>query len=140
VQATTEQPQLLLLLRVQQNYMLLRQLSCSGLGHKPPPTGCQPLVNTLQSYPEVAARAEAANALLSHRLERAWPLLRVAFHRDAEWLLRCGVLSSVAEHPEMDTERLLQMGSLASTAPTVPCGWVVLKSLAARCSRLTLLN
>ena len=114
VQATPEQAEPLLLLGLQQNDMLLRQLSCSGLGHKPTPAGWDPLVNTLQCDPEVAVRAEAANALVSHGLERAWPLLLEAFQRDAEWLLRCSVLSAVAEHPEMDPERLQQIGALAS--------------------------
>ena len=114
VQATPEQAEPLLLLGLQQNDMLLRQLSCSGLGNKPTPAGWQPLVNTLQADPEVAVRAEAANALVSHGLERAWPLLLEAFQRDAEWLLRCSVLSAVAEHPEMDPERLQQIGALAS--------------------------
>jgi HEAT repeat protein len=104
----------LLLLGLQQDDMLLRQLSCSGLGHKPTPAGWQPLVDTLQGDPEVAVRAEAANALVSHGLERAWPLLLAAFQRDAEWLLRCSVLSAVAEHPEMAPELLLQLGGLAS--------------------------
>ena len=115
VQATPEQAEPLLLLGLQQNDMLLRQLSCSGLGHKPTPAGWEPLVNTLQGDPEVAVRAEAANALVSHGLERAWPLLLAAFQRDAQWLLRCSVLSAVAEHPEMDPERLQQIGALAST-------------------------
>jgi HEAT repeat protein len=105
VQATPEQAEPLLLLGLQQNDMLLRQLSCSGLGHKPTAAGWQPLVDV---------RAEAANALVSHGLERAWPLLWQAFQRDGEWLLRCSVLSAVAEHPEMDPERLLQLGALAS--------------------------
>ena len=124
VQATPEQAEPLLLLGLQQNDMLLRQLSCSGLGHKPTPAGWQPLVNTLQGDPEVAVRAEAANALVSHGLERAWPLLWEAFQRDAEWLLRCSVLSAVAEHPEMDPERLQQIGALASadTDSTVRVG------------------
>ena len=115
VQATPEQAEPLLLLGLQQNDMLLRQLSCSGLGHKPTPAGWQPLVNTLQGDPEVAVRAEAANALVSHGLERAWPLLLAAFQRDTEWLLRCSVLSAVAEHPDMSQERLLELGALAST-------------------------
>ena len=114
VQATPEQAEPLLLLGLQQNDMLLRQLSCSGLGHKPTPAGWEPLVNTLQGDPEVAVRAEAANALVSHGLERAWPLLLAAFQRDAEWLLRCSVLSAVAEHPEMRPDRLLELGALAS--------------------------
>jgi len=114
VNATPEQAEPLLLLGLQQNDMLLRQLSCSGLGHKPTPAGWEPLVNTLQGDPEVAVRAEAANALVSHGLERSWPLLLEAFQRDTEWLLRCSVLSAVAEHPEMDPERLQQIGVLAS--------------------------
>ena len=114
VNATPEQAEPLLLLGLQQDDMLLRQLSCSGLGHKPTPAGWQPLVDTLQGDPEVAVRAEAANALVSHGLERAWPLLLAAFQRDAEWLLRCSVLSAVAEHPEMAPELLLQLGGLAS--------------------------
>jgi HEAT repeat protein len=113
VNATPEQAEPLLLLGLQQDDMLLRQLSCSGLGHKPTPAGWQPLVATLQGDPEVAVRAEAANALVSHGLERAWPLLLAAFQRDAEWLLRCSVLSAVAEHPEASAEQLLQLAQLA---------------------------
>jgi hypothetical protein len=97
VDATPEQAEPLLLLGLQQSDMLLRQLSCSGLGHKPTPAGWEPLVHTLQNDPEVAVRAEAANALVSHGLERAWPLLLEAFQRENEWLLRCSVLSAVAE-------------------------------------------
>jgi HEAT repeat protein len=113
VNATPEQAEPLLLLGLQQDDMLLRQLSCSGLGHKPTPAGWQPLVDTLQGDPEVAVRAEAANALVSHGLERAWPLLLAAFQRDTEWLLRCSVLSAVAEHPEASAEQLLQLAQLA---------------------------
>ena len=113
VNATPEQAEPLLLLGLQQDDMLLRQLSCSGLGHKPTPAGWQPLVDTLQGDPEVAVRAEAANALVSHGLERAWPLLLAAFEREAEWLLRCSVLAAVAEHPEATAEQLLQLAQLA---------------------------
>ena len=113
VDATPEQAEPLLLLGLQQSDMLLRQLSCSGLGHKPTPAGWEPLVHTLQNDPEVAVRAEAANALVSHGLERAWPLLLEAFQRENEWLLRCSVLSAVAEHPQMSAEQLLEIGSLA---------------------------
>jgi len=70
-------------------------------------------VHTLQHDPEVAVRAEAANALVSHGLERAWPLLLEAFQRENEWLLRCSVLSAVAEHPEARPEALLQVAQLA---------------------------
>lgn len=113
VDATPEQAEPLLLLGLQQNDMLLRQLSCSGLGHKPTPAGWDPLVHALQHDPEVAVRAEAANALVSHGLARAWPLVLEAFQRDNEWLLRCSVLSAVAEHPEMSPAQLLEIGRLA---------------------------
>lgn len=113
VTATPEQAEPLLLLGLQQNDMLLRQLSCSGLGHKPTPAGWEPLVHTLQNDPEVAVRAEAANALVSHGLQRAWPLLLEAFRRENEWLLRCSVLSAVAEHPEITADQLLEIARLA---------------------------
>ena len=113
VDASPEQAEPLLLLGLQQSDMLLRQLSCSGLGHKPTPAGWDPLVNTLQHDPEVAVRAEAANALVSHGLDRAWPLLLAAFEREAEWLLRCSVLSAVAEHPDASPEQLLALAQLA---------------------------
>jgi len=113
VEATPEQAEPLLLLGLQQSDMLLRQLSCSGLGHKPTPAGWEPLVHTLCHDPEVAVRAEAANALVSHGLQRAWPLLLEAFQREHEWLLRCSVLSAVAEHPEMAADQLLEIGRLA---------------------------
>ena len=114
VDATPEQAEPLLLLGLQQEGdMLLRQLSCSGLGHKPTPAGWEPLVHTLQQDPEVAVRAEAANALVSHGLQRAWPLLLAAFEREQEWILRCSVLSAVAEHPDVLPEQLLQLAQLA---------------------------
>ena len=113
VEATPEQAEPLLLLGLQQNDMLLRQLSCSGLGHKPTPAGWEPLVRALQHDPEVAVRAEAANALVSHGFERAWPLVLEAFEREREWLLRCSVLSAVAEHPEVQPEQLLCLARLA---------------------------
>ena len=113
VQATPEEAGPLLLLGLQQSDMLLRQLSCSGLGHKPTPEGWQPLVHTLQNDPEVAVRAEAANALVSHGLERAWPLLLEAFEREHEWLLRCSVLSAVAEHPQVQPGQLFKLAQLA---------------------------
>jgi HEAT repeat protein len=113
VQATPEQAEPLLLLGLQQDDMLLRQLSCSGLGHKPTPAGWAPLVQVLQHDPEVAVRAEAANALVSHGLAKAWPLLLEAFERDREWLMRCSVLSAVAEHPEIAADQLLLLAQLA---------------------------
>jgi len=70
-------------------------------------------VHTLQHDPEVAVRAEAANALVSHGLARAWPLLLEAFQRENAWLRRCSVLSAVAEHPEAQPDALLQVAQLA---------------------------
>ncbi|MEY3757897.1 MAG: hypothetical protein RLZZ263_1051 [Cyanobacteriota bacterium] len=113
VNATPEQAEPLLLLGLQQSDMVLRQLSCSGLGHKPTPAGWEPLVHTLQHDPEVGVRAEAANALVSHSFEQAWPLLLEAFEREREWLLRCSVLSAVAEHPQAQPAALLQLAQLA---------------------------
>ena len=114
VDATPEEAEPLLLLGLQQSDLLMRQLSCSGLGHKPTPAGWEPLVHALQHDDEVGVRAEAANSLVSHGLERAWPLLLEAFQRDAEWLLRCSVLSAVAEHPEISSDQLLQLAALAT--------------------------
>jgi HEAT repeat protein len=113
VEATPEQAEPLLLLGLQQSDMLLRQLSCSGLGHKPTPAGWEPLVNTLQNDPEIAVRAEAANSLVSHGLQRAWPLLLEAFERELDWLLRCSVLAAVAEHTDVLPTQLLKLGLLA---------------------------
>ena len=114
VQASAEQAEPLLLLGLQQDDILLRQLSCSGLGHKPTAAGWEPLVQALQSDPELTVRAEAANALVSHGLQRAWPLLLAAFEREPEWLLRCSVLSAVAEHPEIEPQQLLNLAQLAA--------------------------
>jgi len=38
-------------------------------------------------------RAEAANALASYGLERAWPQLKAAFNRDHHWLLELATLA-----------------------------------------------
>jgi HEAT repeat protein len=113
VDVPADQAEPLLLLGLQQSDLLMRQLSCSGLGHKPTPAGWEPLVQALQHDEEVGVRAEAANALVSHGLERAWPLLLDAFRSDHEWLLRCSVLSAVAEHPEISGAQLLELSQLA---------------------------
>ena len=109
-----EQAEPLLLLGLEQSAFMVRSLSCAGLGMKPTAAGWQALVQALQHDEDPNVRAEAANALVSHSLEQAWPLLLEAFQRDAQWLLRCSVLSAVAEHPEMAPELLLQLGGLAS--------------------------
>ncbi|QVL54275.1 MAG: HEAT repeat domain-containing protein [Cyanobium sp. M30B3] len=106
----------LLLLGLEQEAFLVRSLSCAGLGVKCNPAGRQALVRVLEHDPDANVRAEAANALVSHGLEQAWPLLLAAFRRDDQWLLRCSVLSAVAEHPEADAARLLELASLAIAA------------------------
>jgi HEAT repeat protein len=116
VDATPEQAEPLLLLGLQQQSdLLLRQLSCAGLGRKPTPAGWNPLVHALEHDPEVAVRAEAANALVSHSFQRAWPLVLEAFEREKEWLLRCSVLSAVAEHPDAAPDQLFKLAEKAIT-------------------------
>jgi HEAT repeat protein len=106
----------LLLLGLEQEAFLVRSLSCAGLGVKCNPAGRQALVRALEHDPDANVRAEAANALVSHGLEQAWPLLLAAFRRDDQWLLRCSVLSAVAEHPEAEAAKLLELASLAIDA------------------------
>jgi HEAT repeat protein len=106
----------LLLLGLEQEAFLVRSLSCAGLGVKCNPAGRQALVRALESDPDANVRAEAANSLVSHGLEQAWPLLLAAFRRDDQWLLRCSVLSAVAEHPQAEAEKLLELAGLAIAA------------------------
>ncbi len=103
----------LLLLGLQQSAFMVRSLSCAGLGVKPTEAGWQALVAALASDPDANVRAEAANALVSHSLTRAWPLLRQAFECNPEWLVRCSILSAVAEHAEMEPGDLLNLARLA---------------------------
>ena len=103
----------LLLLGLQQSAFMVRSLSCAGLGVKPNEAGWQALVAALESDEDANVRAEAANALVSHSLQRAWPLLLKAFERNPEWLVRCSILSAVAEHPEMEPADLLELAQLA---------------------------
>ena len=58
-------------------------------------------------------RAEAANALASYGVERAWPLLRSAFEADDAWLVRCSILSALAEQPAIDLRWLLELATMA---------------------------
>jgi HEAT repeat protein len=103
----------LLLLGLEQEAFLVRSLSCAGLGVKRSEAGRQALAAALEHDPDVNVRAEAANALVSHGLARAWPLLLAAFRRDGHWLLRCSVLSAVAEHGDAVPEHLLDLARLA---------------------------
>lgn len=112
-EATPEQAEPLLLLGLQQSPFLVRSLSCAGLGMKPTPAGWEALVAALETDEDANVRAEAANALVSHSLERAWPLLRLAFARDDQWLVRCSILSAMAEHPGMAADDLLELARLA---------------------------
>ncbi|MEO1003246.1 MAG: HEAT repeat domain-containing protein [Cyanobacteria bacterium J06638_7] len=106
----------LLLLGLQEEAFLVRSLSCAGLGVKRNEAGRDALVRALEQDSDPNVRAEAANSLVSHGLERAWPLLLEAFRRDDQWLLRCSVLSAVAEHPEARFEKLLELAGLAVDA------------------------
>ena len=112
-EVSSEQAVPLLLLGLEQEAFLVRSLSCAGLGYKPTQEGWQALVRALHDDVDANVRAEAANALVSHSLERAWPLLLEAFRRDEGWLVRCSILSAVAEHPEMAAADLLTLAQLA---------------------------
>ena len=112
-EASVEQAVPLLLLGLEQTMFMVRSLSCAGLGMKRNEAGWLALVQALEHDEDANVRAEAANALVSHSLQRAWPLLLPAFQRDSQWLLRCSILSAVAEHPEIPAEDLLQLAHLA---------------------------
>ncbi|MEB3185545.1 MAG: HEAT repeat domain-containing protein [Cyanobacteriota bacterium] len=103
----------LLLLGLEQDIFMIRSLSCAGLGVKQSEAGWQALIRALEHDEDANVRAEAANALASYSLERAWPELLAAFRRDSQWLLRCSVLAALAEQPEIPPAWLLELASLA---------------------------
>jgi HEAT repeat protein len=103
----------LLLLGLEQEGFTVRCLSCAGLGVKRNEAGWQALVEVLQHDQDPNVRAEAANALASYGLERAWPLLKAVFSRDQQWLLRCSVLAALAEQPSIPAAWLLELATLA---------------------------
>ena len=103
----------LLLLGLEQEGFTVRCLSCAGLGVKRNEAGWQALVEVLEHDQDPNVRAEAANALASYGLERAWPLLKAAFSRDHQWLLRCSVLAALAEQPSIPAAWLLELAALA---------------------------
>lgn len=105
----------LLLLGLEQDPFMIRSLSCAGLGVKRSETGWEALVSALQGDGDANVRAEAANALASYDVVRAWPLLRAAFRSNSHWLVRSSILSAVAEHPEMPAPALLELAQLAIT-------------------------
>lgn len=103
----------LLLLGLEQEPFLIRSLACAGLGMKRNEAGWSALVGALQGDGDANVRAEAANSLASHGVERAWPLLRQAFAADGQWLVRCSILSALAEQPGIDLEWLRELAELA---------------------------
>ena len=105
----------LLVLGSEQEAFLVRSLSCSGLGYKRTEQGWIVLERLLRSDADANVRAEAANALASYGVARAWPLLKAAFDVDSAWLVRCSILSAMAEQSEIDFGWLLELASAAIT-------------------------
>jgi len=114
-EVAVEQAVPLLLLGLEQSMFMVRSLSCAGLGVKQNEAGWQALVAAMQGDEDANVRAEAANSLVSHSLERAWPLLRDGFAADQQWLVRCSILSALAEQPAIDPAWLLELASMAIT-------------------------
>jgi HEAT repeat protein len=114
-EVAVEQAVPLLLLGLEQSMFMVRSLSCAGLGVKQNEAGWQALVAAMQGDEDANVRAEAANSLVSHSLERAWPLLRDVFAADQQWLVRCSILSALAEQPAIDPAWLLELASMAIT-------------------------
>ena len=103
----------LLVLGTQQKPFLLRSLSCCGLGMKRTEQGWTVLSRLLKVDEDSNVRAEAANALVNYGIERAWPLLKQVFVADDAWLVRCSILSAIAEHQAIDHAWLLELATLA---------------------------
>jgi len=108
-----EQAVPLLLLGLEQGIFIVRSLSCAGLGVKQSEAGWQALASGAQHDVVANVRAEAANSLVSHGLERAWPLVRQVFGADLHWLVRCSILSALAEQPGIDPTWLLELATMA---------------------------
>ena len=105
----------LLVLGTEQKPFLVRSLSCSGLGYKRTEQAWDVLSRLLGSDEDPNVRAEAANALASYGGERSWPLLQAAFSADGAWLVRCSILSALAEQPEIKLAWLLELAQMAIT-------------------------
>jgi HEAT repeat protein len=103
----------LLLLGLEQDTFMIRSLACAGLGVKRSEAGWRALEARLAGDGDANVRAEAANALASYGVERAWPLLLQAFQADNQWLVRCSILSALAEQETMRPAWLLELGRLA---------------------------
>ena len=100
----------LLILGSQQQAFLVRSLSCSGLGYRRNEMGWQVLSRLVSTDEDPNVRAEAANSLASYGVERSWPLLRESFAKDEAWLVRCSILSALAEQPGINPAWLLDLG------------------------------
>ena len=111
----TENAVPLLVLGTEQKPFMVRSLSCSGLGYKRTEQGWDVLTRLLGADEDPNVRAEAANALASYGVERSWPLLQTAFSADAAWLVRCSILSALAEQPEIKLTWLLELAQVAIT-------------------------
>ena len=107
----------LLLLGLKQETFMIRSLASAGLGVKRSEVGWQALVAVLEGDEDANVRAEAANALASYGVERAWPLLHAAFARDGQWLVRCSILSALAELPDLPRDWLLELALMAVADP-----------------------
>ena len=105
----------LLVLGTEQKPFLVRSLSCSGLGYKRTEQGWGVLTRLLTADEDPNVRAEAANALASYGVERSWPLLQASFSADGAWLVRCSILSALAEQPEIKLTWLLELAQMAIT-------------------------
>ena len=105
----------LLALGTEQKPFLVRSLSCSGLGYKRTEQGWEVLSRLLVNDEDPNVRAEAANALASYGVDRAWPLLQHAFAADEAWLVRCSILSALAEQPEINLSWLMELATMAIT-------------------------
>ena len=105
----------LLVLGTEQKPFLVRSLSCSGLGYKRTEQGWNVLTRLLTADEDPNVREEAANALASYGVERSWPLLQAAFSADGAWLVRCSILSALAEQPEIKLTWLLELAQVAIT-------------------------
>jgi HEAT repeat protein len=114
-QLEAEQAVPLLLLGLEQEPFIVRSLSCSGLGLQRNEAGWQVLLAALAEDADANVRAEAANALAHYGVERAWPHLRDSFARDEQWLVRCSILSALAEQPDIAPESLLELAEMAIT-------------------------
>ena len=107
----------LLVLGTEQKPFLVRSLSCSGLGYKRTEQGWEVLSHLLVNDEDPNVRAEAANALASYGVDRAWPLLQNAFAADEAWLVRCSILSALAEQPEINLSWLMELATMAIADP-----------------------